>query len=134
MITLFVEALHEAAKSRPPGYLEEALAAGKIEGSVIMYDDETYAQLRAKYQPQLPPLDKQGLSALSALVDEAGAIALGKKSVTHEERERRLSICRSCPEFTADSRCSLCGCFMEVKTRFRSISCPADPPKWTAIQ
>lgn len=131
MITLFVDSIYEAAKSRPEGYLEEVLASGNVEGSVIMIPDEKYAELRAKYQPNLPPLTKQGLSALAAMVDEAGAIALGKNSVTKEQRDERLSICNSCPEYTEEKRCSKCGCFMEVKTRFRTTSCPIG--KWNSV-
>jgi hypothetical protein len=43
--------------------------------------------------------------------------------------ERRLEICRSCDYYIKDSsRCSLCGCFMNFKTRLTQSSCPIG--KW----
>lgn len=43
--------------------------------------------------------------------------------------ERRLEICRSCDYYIKDSqRCSLCGCFMNFKTRLTQASCPIG--KW----
>jgi hypothetical protein len=41
----------------------------------------------------------------------------------------RLDICKTCPElFTLTNTCKQCGCFMSIKTRIYSASCPLG--KW----
>ncbi len=48
---------------------------------------------------------------------------------TDSERERRMDICRSCPEFIrATQQCAECGCFMHLKTKLREAECPLQ--KW----
>lgn len=42
--------LEEQAPHRPDGYLEDILAAGRIEGEWLMLSDETYAALCEKYR------------------------------------------------------------------------------------
>jgi hypothetical protein len=42
--------------------------------------------------------------------------------------EERLSICKECPELGALNRCSQCGCFMNIKVRIYSATCPLG--KW----
>jgi hypothetical protein len=44
--------------------------------------------------------------------------------------ESRLTICRKCDHFS-NYRCAKCGCFMAVKTRIKSLSCPIG--LWGAI-
>ncbi|PLX93474.1 MAG: hypothetical protein C0621_07270 [Desulfuromonas sp.] len=52
-----------------------------------------------------------------------GAIARsGFCRVTEEEHVRRMAICRGCDHFTG-ATCALCGCVMEIKTRFAAASC-----------
>jgi hypothetical protein len=44
-------------------------------------------------------------------------------------REQRLITCSNCSEFRKMSRqCSLCGCFMDVKARYKHATCPQG--KW----
>jgi hypothetical protein len=46
-----ISRLREIAKIRPAGYMEECLAAGRIEGDRIVFDDdEKYADLLVKYR------------------------------------------------------------------------------------
>lgn len=41
----------------------------------------------------------------------------------------RLKICRECPSlFKPTMQCKECGCFMRIKTRLKSASCPIG--KW----
>ena len=48
------------------------------------------------------------------------------KAPFHEER---LNICKECPRFFKPTgTCKECGCFMRVKTRLKSASCPIG--KW----
>lgn len=45
--------------------------------------------------------------------------------VSEEKKKKREEICSDCSQFNKDSkRCYLCGCFMEVKWKFETASCP----------
>jgi hypothetical protein len=45
--------------------------------------------------------------------------------VSEEKKKTREEICYDCSQFNRESkRCHLCGCFMEVKWKFTSSSCP----------
>jgi hypothetical protein len=49
-----------------------------------------------------------------------------KNSLYYKER---LEICRQCPRlFKPTMQCKECGCFMRIKTRLKSASCPIN--KW----
>ena len=53
-----------------------------------------------------------------------------KNVIIHDEDivNRRWDICKACPELTASDRCKQCGCFMKVKTKIATSSCPIG--KW----
>ena len=45
------------------------------------------------------------------------------------EIQKRKNICHSCPDFKPLTRsCGHCGCFIDMKTRYRQSMCPID--KW----
>jgi len=45
--------------------------------------------------------------------------------VSEEKRIKREQTCQDCSQFNRDSkRCYLCGCYMEVKWKFKSSECP----------
>ncbi len=48
-------------------------------------------------------------------------------TVSDEEKERRLSICKVC-EFYRKGRCLKCGCYINFKTRLETEHCPIG--KW----
>lgn len=49
--------------------------------------------------------------------------------VTPDEKGRRQDICDKCPELIQFSNtCKQCGCFMTLKTKFKTSTCPLD--KW----
>lgn len=48
--------------------------------------------------------------------------------VSDEIREHRFSLCKGCPKFTPQERCTECGCFMKVKVAFVTSKCPLG--KW----
>lgn len=51
--------------------------------------------------------------------------------VSDEEREKRMKICEGCDYFDPIlTRCTECGCFLEIKTRLKMFHCPLKPPKW----
>lgn len=47
----------------------------------------------------------------------------------HEDSEKRIEICESCPELIKlTKQCKKCGCFMAVKTKIEAALCPIG--KW----
>ena len=49
--------------------------------------------------------------------------------VSEEESNKRLEICKSCPEFIKLTlQCKKCGCFMYAKTKLEKATCPIG--KW----
>lgn len=51
------------------------------------------------------------------------------KRVNLEEKEKRMALCISCPNFLFLTRqCKKCGCFMEFKTTLEQSKCPIG--KW----
>lgn len=58
----------------------------------------------------------------------SNAIQGNKTLVEDDVREHRLSLCRACPKFTPEERCTECGCFMKVKAVFKTSVCPLG--KW----
>jgi hypothetical protein len=45
--------------------------------------------------------------------------------VSEQKVENRKQTCHDCSQFNRDSkRCYLCGCYMEVKWKFKSSECP----------
>jgi hypothetical protein len=70
------------------------------------------------------------LQAAGAVIQE---ITSGK-SITKEQIETRLSICRACEMFDLSTqKCTLCTCYMPFKVHLSTASCPLDPPKWGPI-
>lgn len=53
----------------------------------------------------------------------------GESIVPEEVQRERLSICQEC-ESLLNGRCSLCGCFVESKTKIPTSECPIK--KWLA--
>lgn len=52
----------------------------------------------------------------------------GFKLVTEKEKERRLSICNECTFKNVDNECSICGCYLPMKTAWKTEHCPEK--KW----
>jgi len=45
--------------------------------------------------------------------------------VSEEKKKKREQICNDCSQFNRESkRCYLCGCYMEVKWKFKTADCP----------
>ena len=67
-------------------------------------------------------------NVLHALLDTFRAL-FGKKDVflSRTSQQARISICNGCTDKT-DIRCSICGCIIALKTKFRLSSCPKG--KW----
>lgn len=77
-----------------------------------------------------PTLIQQAKNAISSGIDY---IKSGFKNSDEEEKQRRMEICTGntekgipqCPSYDKEqNRCRECGCFLNLKTRMESGSCP----------
>lgn len=50
MKTFTLTSVHAASQKRPPGYMEDVLSHGTVEGDKVTLTDEAYAMLVAKYR------------------------------------------------------------------------------------
>lgn len=67
-------------------------------------------------------------SRMSPLKKIAIALIRGELTLSSEElATERLKVCTECPDFRHMTRqCSLCNCFMDMKTKILNTSCPKD--------
>jgi hypothetical protein len=129
-------------ETRPPGYAEDVLARGTIDGEWLDLPDDEAAALREKYRPPKKPEDKPLPSVVKmvknvavAAASEAKARGAGAAALSDVDAAARLLICRGtdpssrCPELRAsDDRCAQCGCYVARKTKWVSQRCPLG--KW----
>lgn len=52
----------------------------------------------------------------------------GFQKVSKKKKEERLSICNACVYKNEDNECSLCGCYLPLKTAWKEQKCPEG--KW----
>lgn len=57
--------------------------------------------------------------------------------VEDETFNKRVSICEKCEHYTqliplTGGNCSLCGCFIRKKNKYKQSQCPDNPPRWLA--
>jgi len=71
----------------------------------------------------LATLDGGGIGALPPESPRREA-DLKRKTGSTKEAERRMRICRECPELLKLDRCRRCGCFMRIKTQVPAARCP----------
>lgn len=75
-----------------------------------------------------PNILRQAAGFIGATIEHA---ADGFTDVSDNEFNRRITICSSCPLFNKEQEtCDLCGCYMQTKARWRSGTCPDNPPRW----
>ena len=70
------------------------------------------------------PLTKDTVSDINKAVKDV----LSMSHVTKQEQGRRLSVCQTC-EHKRGTRCNLCGCFINYKSKLKSSECPLG--KWS---
>lgn len=92
--------------------------------------DASVLEAAARVLPEIeyPSLGRQLMNAAQAAVAFAKS---GFKTVDQAEIDRRLAICATCEQYDPEQeRCRHpdCGCFMRVKARAQSSTCPRD--KW----
>lgn len=128
-------ALLEAARAKTPhGYVDELLAAGRVEGELHVVDAATLDAVRARYglppAKRLPSLGRQAANAGKAMLRVATALVTGQPVLVPEAvREARLAICEACEHYLPEHRrCSRCGCKtvgqIVNKTRLATEQCP----------
>jgi hypothetical protein len=125
--------IQDTAADRPPGYYEDVVSQGVIDGDFLEIDSGKLNELREKYRPlpppELPPPAVMAANLARAVADEAKARLHQVPRISDEEVQQRLTVCSGCENFIPSSqRCSLCGCYMQFKSRLRSQSCPVG--KW----
>lgn len=83
-------------------------------------------------EKKMPSLSEQGKNLAKftfEVVKDVVTLTEGSAIVSEDEQKNRLSICQECEFFEKlNSRCSQCGCFMKVKTKFTISKCPIQ--KW----
>lgn len=111
------------AVNRPPGYVEDVLAAGVVVGDDIEMSDAAYAALVAKYNP--PSILRQVGSAAAAVTRWVSA---GRPTRSEMEHLAVSVECSLCLRWDARSgRCLECGC-CGLKHWWATESCPLG--KW----
>ncbi len=122
MITIPLAKLQSAAKVKAQGYYDACIAAGTVVGDNLQLTDEAFTALRAQFTT--PSLAVQAHSAAAAVAAECDAVLSGKTAIDDVTRATRIAACEQCTFFiVADRRCQKCGCWMEIKTRFRTAKC-----------
>ena len=139
-----------------PDYAAALLAAGRPDGQWILIDLHSLRLIVAKHDPgRLPELSggecspalEPGLPSAWAMLKNASKsglriarqIAGGRGVIVSDEvKAARLAACHACEHFRRhDARCSLCGCLCSgvilEKVKYSTESCPASPPRWTAL-
>jgi hypothetical protein len=96
---------------------------------VAAFADSEWATYQSRISQPMPSLATQAMNVAGALTAEAVAIVKSEPPVDPVESQRRFGICQQCDCFNPDTaRCSQCGCYMRVKTTFRTAVCPQG--KW----
>lgn len=101
--------------------------------------EEKYLYLKAKElgisiegsgdDPSLPGALTQIKNFAGSFINHAVG---GFKQAPDEVVQARKAICQGCDKLRkADNRCSACGCFIDIKTKWAGEKCPLD--KWGAV-
>lgn len=78
---------------------------------------------------KFPSMAKQASSFFAAVKNETKSIINGDAKISKELQNKRMKICEECVFFDLGSnRCKKCGCFLKIKTAWRSQKCPIG--KW----
>jgi len=81
--------------------------------------------LRKLHNLELPSTAQMAKNLLHAVKEH---VSSGWSKCTEEESAERFEVCSSCERMREDKRCSLCGCFMELKSTWKEQKCPIG--KW----
>lgn len=116
-------------ESRIVGYYDFTISVGVDIQGIQRYDDlDTFAVNFLNRTFDAPGIIEKAKNYSKALVKR---VSTGLHDCPQEVQEERISICNSCPFLTDKRECSVCGCPVDIKTKWASESCPASPSKWS---
>ena len=82
----------------------------------------------SKEKKKMPSIFKM---ATNFAKDLGKYIKEGAPNVTHKQYVKRLETCNQCPHLDKERmRCTLCGCAVEHKAKWKTTTCPDKPPRW----
>lgn len=126
MRTFTLQTIRNTAAKRPPGYIEDVISHGTVEGDTVTLSDEAYQLLVVKYRGTVTPPEPVVLRQPSLMEKAANFaksavnhVAAGMPKATQEEVDRRFVICQGC-EFLKDGACVKCGCPIVRQAKFIS--------------
>lgn len=115
----FCEGTSGLPREKEEAYL---IQLGSKNGLVVQLKENNDSKTK-----ELPSLWQQAKNLGKAVVKHAANLfQIAPDSVI----EMRKSICDSCDKLNAERRCSECGCYVDVKTKWASEECPLK--KWMA--
>lgn len=78
---------------------------------------------------ELPSVAHQVVNLVGAALTH---LAAGRTVAKDAQIAERRSLCAVCPHRTPENRCAACGCFLAIKERWASATCPIG--RWPLIQ
>ena len=88
-------------------------------------------EYRVPEDPKPPNMWQMAKNFSSSLAEY---LAKGAPNVTTVQYLERLDICNNCPKLIRKSmRCGQCGCLLEHKAKWKTTTCPDDPPRWPSV-
>lgn len=113
--------VRKQAEKRPPGYYEDVVSRGEVDGDELVISSEALATLREKYS---------GPTLTELLTNFTGAMLRWGKAgfpiLPQDKIRARLDVCQSCEHWTG-SKCGKCGC-RQFKLWMATERCPLG--KW----
>lgn len=77
---------------------------------------------------QAPSVWRQARNVAGAIVEH---VAAGLPQADEDTVRNRILTCERCEHFQlSQRRCLICGCFADIKVRWREQRCPDVPPRW----
>ena len=90
-------------------------------------DDDKKGCCQSSESELMPGMLTQAISAGLAV---GRYVAAGAKNVSRASRHERLKQCKAC-EMLSGTRCSVCGCFVAIKSWMATEACPLN--KWMEV-
>lgn len=144
-----VAAIREIAPSKPPGYQDDVLSRGTIQGDILDITEADYRALAARYAPPRPNTKVASVDHANDIPEPTNAdlasnfagamvrwVKAGLPVVTRPEYQARASVCDACPHWDRAARLGLgkcsapgCGC-TSLKRWLATEKCPLG--RWPA--
>ena len=121
-----LSALQAKVQFRPPGYLDDCIAHGLVDGAFIEFSDDQWRYLCRKYRMLEPTAEDLAENYAAATV---APMQKGFEIIQEDEYKQRLSICVHCEAYN-DEQCRVCG-NNPIRLYWRHAKCPRG--KWNSI-